>query len=52
VNSAAAKCGDAVTKKNGYIVFRVSAGSNTSAVVYWWGTYATSCPPPAGGVFP
>jgi hypothetical protein len=52
VNGASAKCGDAVAKKNGYVVFRVSAGNNTSAVIYWWGTYATSCPAPDGGVFP
>jgi hypothetical protein len=48
--SAIAKCGDAVTKKNGYYVFRFGVGSNASYAVYWWGTYSTAaCTAPAGG---
>jgi hypothetical protein len=54
VNGVPVTCNPAtaLTKKNGYYVFRVSAGSNPaeiSAVIYWWGTYATSCTAPAGG---
>jgi hypothetical protein len=52
VNGAAVKCGDTITKKNGYIVFQVSAGTNVSAGIYWWvnGTaWATTCTAPAGG---
>ena len=52
VNGAAVTCAATITKKNGYYVFRVSAGTSRDAVIYWWGTYATSCPAPAGGVFP
>jgi hypothetical protein len=53
VNGAAATsvCGGAVTKVNGYNVFKVSAGTNTASAIYWWGTYATSCPLPDGGLF-
>ena len=53
VNGTAVNCGDALTKKDGYYVFRVTAGSNTSiksAGIYWWAsTWATSCAAPAGG---
>jgi hypothetical protein len=53
VNGTAVNCGDALTKKDGYYVFRVSAGSNPSmksAGIYWWSAnWATSCAPPAGG---
>jgi hypothetical protein len=52
VNGTSVACGVAITKKNGYYVFQVSAGTNASAVIYWWGTDATSCPAPDGGVFP
>lgn len=54
VNSAAATCGATLTAKDGYYVFRVSAGTNTSAALYWWVTtnWATSCPTPASGVYP
>jgi hypothetical protein len=53
VNGAAATsvCGGALTKVNGYNVFKVSAGSSGDATIYWWGTYATSCPAPDGGLF-
>lgn len=53
VNGIAVSCGDPLTKKDGYYVFRVSAGSNPSmrsATIYWWsGNWATSCAAPAGG---
>jgi hypothetical protein len=53
VNGVAVNCGDALTKKNGYYVFRVSAGTNSamvSASIYWWSSaYATTCSTPAGG---
>jgi hypothetical protein len=54
VNGTTVACGATISKKNGYYVFQVSAGSNASAVVYWWvsGAWATSCPAPDGGVFP
>jgi hypothetical protein len=53
VNGAAATsvCGGALTKVNGYNVFKVSAGSRPEATIYWWGTYTTSCPAPDGGLF-
>jgi hypothetical protein len=45
-----AKIGDPLTKKNGFYVFEISAGSNTSAGVYWWSSgWATTCTAPAGG---
>jgi len=52
VNGVSVNCGDALTKKNGYYVFQISAGSDPkqlSASIYWWGTYATTCTAPAGG---
>lgn len=54
VNGVVVNCGDSITKKDGYYVFRVSAGSNPtmkSAVIYWWTNngWATSCAPPADG---
>ena len=59
VNGTVIACADgtqegAVTKKNGYNVFQVSGGTGTSisATVFWWGTYASSCPAPDGGIFP
>ena len=54
VNGSSVACGAAISKKNGYYVFQVSAGSNSSAVIYWWvnGSWASSCPAPDGGVFP
>jgi len=55
VNGTTVACGAAITKKNGYYVFQVSAGSNTTAAIYWWVTgssWASSCPAPDGGVFP
>jgi len=54
VNGTAVNCGVALTKQNGYYVFRVSAGTNpamTSASIYWWSnTYATTCSMPAAGM--
>ena len=55
VNGATVACGAAITKKNGYYVFQVSAGTNSSAVIYWWASgnvWASSCPAPDGGLFP
>ena len=52
VNGTSVNCGDAITKANGYYVFRLSAGTMTTASLFWWGTYATSCSPPAGGFPP
>ena len=52
VNGTSVSCGGAVTKKNGYFVFEVSAGSDPnrkSAAIYWWGTWASTCTAPAGG---
>lgn len=47
VNGTAVSCGDTLTKKNGYYIIRVTAGTNssmTSASIYWWsGNWATSC---------
>jgi len=54
VNGTTVACGATISKKNGYYVFQVSAGSNASAAIYWWvsGSWASSCPAPDGGVFP
>jgi len=54
VNGTTVACGAAITKKNGYYVFQVSAGTNASAAIYWWVStaWASSCPAPDGGVFP
>ena len=57
INGVATACSEGVsqpglTKKNGYNVFRVSAGTSTSANIYWWGTFNATCPAPDGGVFP
>jgi len=53
VNGTAVNCGDPITKKNGYYVFQVTAGTNStfkSAVVYWWSTnWAATCAVPEGG---
>jgi hypothetical protein len=49
VNGTAATCGAALTKVNGYFVFQVSAGTNASAAIYWWGTFNATCAAPAGG---
>ena len=55
VNGASVTCADgvnqpAVTKKNGYNVFQISAGTYSFAAINWWGTAATSCTAPAGGL--
>ena len=42
----------AVTKKNGYNVFRVSSGTSSTTVITFWGTTNATCPSPDGGVFP
>jgi len=52
VNGATVSCAATVTKKNGYYVFRASAGTLSYASIYWWGTRASTCPAPADGVFP
>lgn len=52
VNGATVSCGARVAKKNGYYVFRASAGWLSYASIYWWGPAASACPEPAGGVFP
>ena len=49
VNGTVAACGDALTKKNGYYVFDISAGASPYASIYWWGTYNATCPVPPGG---
>jgi hypothetical protein len=57
VNGSPADCGTTkLTKKDGYFVFRVSAGTNVSAVIYWWvnnpnteSNWAATCSAPAGG---
>ncbi len=49
VNGTAVKCGDPITKKNGYFVFEVAAGTNSSFAIYWWvgaGTWASTCTAP------
>ncbi len=48
VNGTAVKCGDAIPGSNAVTVFEVSAGGLSYASLYWWGTWATSCDPPAG----
>jgi hypothetical protein len=55
VNGAVVTCGAAITKKNGYYVFRVSSGTPDYSSIYWfapYSIYASSCPAPDGGVFP
>jgi hypothetical protein len=55
VNGAAVTCGAAITKKNGYYVFRVSPGTPDYSSIFWFAPnsiYASSCPAPDGGVFP
>ena len=55
VNGSQLDCGVAVSKQNGYYVFRVSAGTPTYTSLYWWvdnNAWASSCPSPDGGVFP
>jgi hypothetical protein len=52
VNGTSASCGATLTKKNGYYVFRASAGTLSYASIYWWGPRASTCPAPADGVFP
>jgi hypothetical protein len=55
VNGAVVTCGAAITKKSGYYVFRVSAGTPDYSSIFWWAPYsiyASSCPAPDGGVFP
>ena len=49
VNGTAVTCGGAITKKNGYYVFDISAGASNFAIIYWWGTYNATCPLPDGG---
>ena len=51
VNGVPVRCGVAITKQNGYYVFRFSAGSPSYTGVLWWGTWATSCTPPPGGFY-
>jgi hypothetical protein len=45
VNGQSASCAGALTKKDGYYIFQISAGSNKSAAIYWWGTF-TNCASP------
>jgi hypothetical protein len=52
VNGTDVSCGATLTKKNGYYVFRASAGTLSYATIYWWGPRASTCPAPADGVFP
>jgi hypothetical protein len=52
VNGTTVSCGASVTKKNGYYVFRASAGRLSYASIYWWGPAASACPAPPGGIFP
>ena len=52
VNGTTVSCGARVAKKDGYYVFRVSAGWLSYASIYWWGPPASTCPAPAGGAFP
>jgi len=49
VNGVVAACGATLTKVNGYYVFQVSAGTNISAVIYWWGSFNSTCVAPPGG---
>jgi hypothetical protein len=49
VNGTVEACGATLIKKNGYYVFQVSAGTNFSAAIFWWGVYNATCVPPAGG---
>jgi hypothetical protein len=52
VNGTPVSCGATVTKKNGFYVFRASAGTLSFAAIYWWGPQASTCAAPASGVFP
>jgi hypothetical protein len=52
VNGTDVSCGAAITKKNGYYVFELAAGTNRDFAIYWWvgsGSWATTCVEPAGG---
>ena len=52
VNGTTVSCGATLTKKDGYYVFRASAGTHSYATIYWWGPRASTCPSPPNGVFP
>jgi hypothetical protein len=54
VNGTAVSCGAAITKKNGYFVFQLGAGSNRDFAIFWWpgsGQWSTSCTAPPDGFF-